>query len=144
MNCTHRNKKLYLMFYFLHKYRISPTSMLRASRVFRDAARSNIAPHASPSLLARRWASLARRSWKCRRLGVPDVCRHLGRPNCAGLEDVMRDRRCAHLAPPVTPLEPHASCFTVATRTSRGAACSPALEVPLPLARTRALPSLAL
>jgi hypothetical protein len=44
----------------------------------------------------------------------------------------MRDRRCAHLAPSVTPLEPHASCVAVATRTSRGAACSPAVEVPPP------------
>jgi hypothetical protein len=42
----------------------------------------------------------------------------------------MRDRRCAHLAPSVTPLEPHASCVAVATRTSRDIACSPALEVP--------------
>ena len=45
-------------------------SSLRASRAFRDAARSNIAPHASPSLLARRRASLARRPWKCRLLGA--------------------------------------------------------------------------
>jgi hypothetical protein len=44
----------------------------------------------------------------------------------------MRDRRCAHLAPSVTPLEPRASCVAVATRTSRGAACSSALEVPPP------------
>jgi hypothetical protein len=44
----------------------------------------------------------------------------------------MRDRRCAHLAPSVTPLEPHASCVAVATRTSRGIACSLALEVPPP------------
>jgi hypothetical protein len=44
----------------------------------------------------------------------------------------MRDRRCAHLAPSVMPLEPHASCVAVATRTSRGAACSPAVEVPPP------------
>ena len=42
----------------------------RASRPFRDVARSNIAPHASPSLLARRRASLARRPWKCRLLGA--------------------------------------------------------------------------
>ena len=41
----------------------------------------------------------------------------------------MRDRHCAHLAPSVTPLEPHASCVVVATRTSRGAACSPGVEV---------------
>jgi hypothetical protein len=27
MNCMHRNKKSYLMFYFLHKYRIPPTAM---------------------------------------------------------------------------------------------------------------------
>jgi hypothetical protein len=27
INCTHRNKKTYLMFYFLHKYRIPPTAM---------------------------------------------------------------------------------------------------------------------
>jgi hypothetical protein len=53
----------------------------------------------------------------------------------------MRDRRCAHLALSVMPLEPHASCVVVATRTSRGAACSPGTP---PLARTRALPSLAL
>jgi len=45
-------------------------SSLRASRPFRDVARSNIAPHASPSLLARRRASLARRPWKCRLLGA--------------------------------------------------------------------------
>jgi hypothetical protein len=44
----------------------------------------------------------------------------------------MRDRRCAHLAPSVTPLEPHASCVTVATHTLRGTACSPAVEVPPP------------
>jgi hypothetical protein len=61
-----------------------------------------------------------------------DVCRHSGRPNCAGSEDVMRDRRCAHLAPSVTPLGPHASCVAVATRTSRGATCLPALKVPPP------------
>jgi hypothetical protein len=46
-------------------------SSLRASRPFRDVVRSNIAPHASPSLLARRRASLARRPWKCRLLGAP-------------------------------------------------------------------------
>jgi hypothetical protein len=45
-------------------------SSLRASRAFRDVARSNIAPHASPSLLARRRALLARRPWKCRLLGT--------------------------------------------------------------------------
>jgi hypothetical protein len=45
-------------------------SSLRASRPFRDVARSNIAPHASSSLLARRRASLARRPWKCRLLGA--------------------------------------------------------------------------
>jgi hypothetical protein len=63
----------------------------------------------------------------------------------------MRDRRCAHLAPSVTPLDPSASCVAVATRTSRGAACSSALEVSSPRdlgdATTcphRALPSLAL
>jgi hypothetical protein len=44
----------------------------------------------------------------------------------------MRDRRCAHLAPTVTPLEPRASCVVVITRTSRGTACSSALEVPPP------------
>ena len=27
MNYTHRNKKSYLMFYFLHKYKIPPTAM---------------------------------------------------------------------------------------------------------------------
>jgi hypothetical protein len=45
----------------------------------------------------------------------------------------MCDRRCAHFAPSVTLIEPRASCVAVATRTSRGAACSPALEVPPPL-----------
>jgi hypothetical protein len=44
----------------------------------------------------------------------------------------MRDRRCAHFAPFVTPLEPHVSCVAVATRTSRGITCSPAMEVPPP------------
>jgi hypothetical protein len=44
----------------------------------------------------------------------------------------MRDRRCAHLAPSMTPLEPHAACVAVATRTSKGAACSSAMEVPPP------------
>jgi hypothetical protein len=51
---------------------------------FRDAARSNIAPHASPSLLARRRASLARRPWKCRLLGTsgtPPLARTRG-PRC--------------------------------------------------------------
>jgi hypothetical protein len=32
---------------------------------------SNLSPRASPSLLARRGAPLARRPWKCRRLGAP-------------------------------------------------------------------------
>jgi hypothetical protein len=53
-------------------------SSLRASRPFRDVARSNIAPHVSPSLLARRRASLARRPWKCRILwasGTPPLAR---------------------------------------------------------------------
>jgi hypothetical protein len=75
----------------------------------------------------------------------------LARPTCAGSEDVTRDRRCAHLAPSVTLLEPRALCDAVATRTSGGAACSPALGVPLPrdpgpppLARTGAPPSLVL
>jgi hypothetical protein len=45
-------------------------SSLRVSRPFRDVARSNIAHHASPSLLARRRASLAHRPWKCRLLGA--------------------------------------------------------------------------
>jgi hypothetical protein len=44
----------------------------------------------------------------------------------------MRDRHCAHLTPSMTPLEPRASCVAVATRTSRGTACSPTLEVPPP------------
>jgi hypothetical protein len=44
----------------------------------------------------------------------------------------MCDRRCAHFAPSVTPLEPRASCVAVATRTSMGVACSPAMEVPPP------------
>jgi hypothetical protein len=44
----------------------------------------------------------------------------------------MHDRRCAHLAPSVTTLEPRASCVVVATRTSRDVACSSALEVPPP------------
>jgi hypothetical protein len=64
----------------------------------------------------------------------------------------MRDRRCAHLAPSVTPLEPRVSCVAVATRTSRGRRLLVGLwkcrrlgapGTP-PLARTRALPSLAL
>jgi hypothetical protein len=38
----------------------------------------------------------------------------------------------AHLAPSVTPLEPRTSCVAIATRTSRGAACSPTLEVSSP------------
>jgi hypothetical protein len=53
-------------------------SSLRASRPFRDVARSNIALHASSSLLARRRASLARRPWKCRLLwasGTPPLAR---------------------------------------------------------------------
>jgi hypothetical protein len=55
-------------------------SSLRASRPFRDIARSNIAPHTSPSL-ARRRASLARRPWKCRLLGGFEdaaACPHKG------------------------------------------------------------------
>jgi hypothetical protein len=44
----------------------------------------------------------------------------------------MRNRRCAHLATSVTPLEPHVSCVAVATCTSRGVACSPVVEVPPP------------
>jgi hypothetical protein len=48
-------------------------SSLRASRAFRDAARSNLAPHASPSLLACRRAPLARRPWKCRLLGASET-----------------------------------------------------------------------
>jgi hypothetical protein len=53
--------------------------------------------------------------------------------NCAGSEDVTRDHRCAHLAPSVTSLtRTSASCVAVATRTSTGVACSPALEVPPP------------
>jgi hypothetical protein len=43
---------------------------------------------------------------------------HSSRPNCAGSEDVTHDRRCAHLEPFVTPLEPPTSCGTVATHTS--------------------------
>jgi hypothetical protein len=27
MNCTYKNKKSYLMFYFIHKYKIPPTAM---------------------------------------------------------------------------------------------------------------------
>jgi hypothetical protein len=80
-----------------------------------------------------------------------DGGRHSGRPNYAGSEDVMRDRRCVHLAPSVTPLEPRASCGTVATRTSGSAACSPALGVSPPrgprdaaAACTGAPPSLAI
>jgi hypothetical protein len=44
-------------------------SSLRVSRAFR-AARSNLAPPASPSLLACRRAPLARWPWKCRLLGA--------------------------------------------------------------------------
>jgi hypothetical protein len=56
--------------------------------------------------------------------------------------------RILHLAPSVTPLEPRASCVAVATRTSRacllaGLGSAAASGTP-PLARTRALPSLAL
>jgi hypothetical protein len=61
-----------------------------------------------------------------------DVGHHSDRANCAGSEDVTLDRRCAHLAHSATLLEPLASCVAVATRTSRGTACSPALEVPPP------------
>jgi hypothetical protein len=63
----------------------------------------------------------------------------------------MRNRRYAHLAPSVIPLEPHASCVAIATRTSRAPLARRPwkcrrLRVPgMPsLARTRALPSLAL
>jgi hypothetical protein len=84
-----------------------------------------------------------------------DRCRHSGRTNYVESEDVMRNHCCAHLPPFVTPLEPRASCGAFATRTSGGAACSPALGVPPPLARlgapgsalharTGASPSLAL
>jgi hypothetical protein len=45
-------------------------SSLRSSRAFCDAARLNLVPHASSSLLARRQAPLARRPWKCRLLGA--------------------------------------------------------------------------
>jgi hypothetical protein len=55
-----------------------------------------------------------------------------GSPKLRQIGGCLRDCRCAHLAPSVTPLEPHASCVVVATRTSRGVACSPALEVPPP------------
>jgi hypothetical protein len=43
---------------------------------------------------------------------------HSGRPNCAGSEDVTRDRRCTHLEPFVMPLEPPTSCGTVTTHMS--------------------------
>jgi hypothetical protein len=53
--------------------------------------------------------------------------------NCTGSEDVMRDHRCAHLAPSLTSLaRTSVSCVAIATRTSTGVACSPALEVPPP------------
>jgi hypothetical protein len=45
-------------------------SSLRAPHAFRDATRSNLAPHASQSPLARRGAMLAHRPWKCHRLGA--------------------------------------------------------------------------
>jgi hypothetical protein len=51
-------------------------SSLRASRAFRDATRSNLAPHASPSLLTHWRAPLARRPLKCRLLedsGTPPL-----------------------------------------------------------------------
>jgi hypothetical protein len=64
-----------------------------------------------------------------------DGGRHSGRPNCVGSDDVTRDHCCMHLAPSMTPLEPRASCGTVASRTLGGAACSPALGVPPPLTR---------
>ena len=57
-----------------------------------------------------------------------DVGRHSSHQNGARSEDVTRDHHYSHRAPSVTSLEPHASCVAVATRTSRGAACSPALE----------------
>jgi hypothetical protein len=41
----------------------------------------------------------------------------LARPNYARSEDVTRDRRCVHLAPSVTPLEPRASCDSITTHT---------------------------
>jgi hypothetical protein len=45
----------------------------------------------------------------------------------------MRDHRCAHLAPSLTSLaRTSVSCVAIATRTSTGVACSPALEVPPP------------
>jgi hypothetical protein len=50
--------------------------------------------------------------------------------NCAGSEDVTRNHRCAHLAPSVTSLA--RTSRVVATRTSTGVTCSPALEVPPP------------
>jgi hypothetical protein len=40
-----------------------------------------------------------------------------GLPSKTGC-DITRDHRCAHLVPSVTPIEPRASCGTVATRTS--------------------------
>jgi hypothetical protein len=57
--------------------------------------------------------------------------RHSDCPNCAGSEDVTRDRRCAHLVLSVTRLEPRASCGAIATRTG-GTACSPAVGVSPP------------
>jgi hypothetical protein len=43
MNCMHRNKKLCLMFYFLHKYRIPPTAMqLNALELVYDIYRYNL------------------------------------------------------------------------------------------------------
>jgi hypothetical protein len=43
--------------------------------------------------------------------------RHSGHLNYAKSEDVTRDRRPAHLAPSVMPLEPRVLCGAVATRT---------------------------
>jgi hypothetical protein len=59
-------------------------SSLRAPRIFRG--RSNLAPRVSPSLLAYRGASLARRPWKCRRLGAsetPSLARTRALPSLA-------------------------------------------------------------
>jgi hypothetical protein len=105
---------------------------LRASRAFRDVARSNIAPHASPSLLARRRASLARRPWKCRLLGAS------GTPSLARTKASLRIEEpplprveVMELRPPAWELPPPHKGATAARPLDRGPP-PPAWEPPPP------------
>jgi hypothetical protein len=61
-----------------------------------------------------------------------DGGRHSGRPNCTGSEYVTRDRRCAHLAPYVTPLArlPWECCRLGATGTPPLAHTGPHRRLP--------------